>query len=464
MLRSSLFHVLRRLVLVLVGLASVVTLLVVWALAPHAARAASPHVDVVVLNSTIDASSLRLLTHAIDSARQDGARALVLEIDTPGGDLDSMKAMTQLELASSVPIIAYVSPTGGRAASAGAFVELSAQVAAMAPTTRIGASSPVTGTGSDLDSTLKSKIENDLVASITSIQERYGRNVPLATAMVTEARAYDEQTATQNHLVDLQAPDLPALLTTIDGRSVQLNGNHTATLQTSGVETEMLSASAWDAFYSLLLDPNIVFLLFIVALLGLYVEISHPGAILPGVVGAIALLLFLLGAGTLAPNWAGLGLMVLAFVLLVLDVRLPTHGVLTVGAVVSLVIGSLIFFDSGTSYGGVQLQPWLVYVAASMIGLIGLTLVIIIVRVQRSPVRNGVEGMAGRSVVSITALEPEGRVSYGGENWSAILDLPTTSVGQGTELQIVRVEGLRLVVRPLSAMSSSTLVHNNVKF
>jgi len=179
----------------------------------------------MAFNYDVGTVSSRVLARAIDTAQHDGAQALVIEIDTPGGDLDAMKTMTQAELASKVPIIAYVSPTGGRAASAGAFVALAAPLVAMAPATRIGASSPITSSGADIDSTLKAKIENDLTAQMTSMQERYARNVPLAVAMVTQARSYDDITALQQHLINIggsDAANLTTLLKTVDGRSVTL--------------------------------------------------------------------------------------------------------------------------------------------------------------------------------------------------------------------------------------------------
>ncbi|GAC1389171.1 MAG: nodulation protein NfeD [Ktedonobacteraceae bacterium] len=427
----------------------VLTMLIAFASTTRNVDAAATHVDVTTINSDIGPASLRLLTRAIDTAEHDGARALVVEIDTPGGDIDSMKAMTQEELASSVPVIAYVSPIGGRAASAGAFVTLAAHVAAMAPTTRIGASSPVTGSGGDIGSTLKSKIENDLIASITGIQTRYGRNVSLAVSMVTQAASYDDVAALKGKIVDARATDLPTLLNMVNGRVVKLNSGRSVTLQTAGTSIQTVDANALDAFYALLLDPNVVFLLFIVAMLGIYLEIAHPGAILPGVTGAIALLLFLFAAGSLTPNWAGLALMLLAAVLLVLDVKLPTHGVLTLGAVISLIVGALLFFNSGGPYSGTQLNPVVVYIVAGIVGLVGLMLVAFIVRARRMRVTTGVEGMIGATVIARTPLLPEGRVSYSGEDWAAVLDAPTAVADPGSRLQIVSVEGLRLHVQLL---------------
>jgi membrane-bound serine protease (ClpP class) len=390
-----------------------------------------------------------LLTRAIASAEQDGAQALVIEVNSPGGDLDSMYAMEQQELASNVPIITYVAPAGGHAASAASVVTLAAHVAAMAPTTRIGAASPVDSSGGDIGSTLKSKIENDLVAALTSMQNRYHRNVPLAVEMVTEAKAYDDSVAVQNKLVDLGAPTLSALLQAVDGRTITLNSGHQVTLRTASVQVQEINATVVDSVYSFLLDPNIVFLLFVIAMIGIYLEISHPGVILPGVVGAISLLLFLFAAGSLAPNWAGLALMVLAFALLVLDVQLPAHGVLTIGGVIALIFGALLFFNSGGPYDGPKVNPIVVYTAAGVVGLIGFTLVTFLVRAQRRRATTGTESMIGAKVIALTPLLPEGRVSYYGEDWAAVLDAPTISADAGSALIITGVNGLRLHVRPV---------------
>ena len=407
--------------------------------------AASPHVDVASLNSEINAASLRSLKGAINSAESDGASTLVIQINTPGGDIASMEAMKVAELNSTIPIISYVTPAGGWAASAGAFVTLAAQVAAMAPGTTIGASSPVDSSGGNLDSTMQAKVQSVLVSDMTSIQTRYGRNVDLATKMVTQAASYTDAQALQDNLIDVRATSLNDLLAQVNGRTVILASGPT-TLHTSGESIVTLSASPIDSVYSLLLDPNVLFLLFIVAMIGIYAELSHPGMILPGVAGAIALILFLFGAGSIAPNWAGLALMALAFVLLVLDVRLPTHGVLTVGAVISLIFGALLFFNSGGPYQGPQVNPVLVYAMSGLVGLFGFYIVTMVVRTLRRPVTTGREGMIGEKAITITPLTPEGRVSYYGEDWSAVLDNPEASVDPNTEVKIVAVDGLHLRV------------------
>jgi membrane-bound serine protease (ClpP class) len=420
----------------------------------HAASSGA-HVDVVTLNNDISPASLHYLTSAITTAESDGATALVVAINTPGGDLASMESMKIAELNSGVPIISYVSPTGGWAASAGAFVTLAAPVAAMAPGTTIGASSPVTSTGGDIGSTEKAKIEGVLTADMTSIQKRYNRSVDPALKMITNATAYTDQQAYDNKIIDLRASSLSDLLSQVDGRSVTLNTG-LVTLHTTGVSIQTISASTFDTLYSLLLDPNVIFLLFIVAVIGLFVEISHPGIILPGVVGAISLILFLFGAGSISPNWAGLALMALAFVLLVLDVKLTTHGVLTLGAIASLIFGALLFFNSGGPYAGPQVNTALVIGMAGFVGLLGLYVVMIIVRIRRQRVTTGTEGMVGAIAIAMTPLMPEGRVDYSGENWLAVLDNPAISLDPGSEVRIVSVEGLRLHVAPASEICSSS--------
>lgn len=443
--------------LLLPGVIAAILALIVFTVMARPASAASTatasanatsHVDVMVLNTEINPASLRYLTESIATAESDGAQALVIEIDTPGGDLDSLKAMTQAELSSTVPIISYVSPIGGRAASAGTFVTLAAPIAAMAPTTRIGAASPVDSTGADIGNTLKQKIENDLLQSLKGIQDRYERDFNNAQLMVTQAKSYDDASAINLHIVDLGATNLNTLLSAVNGKTVTLASGNTVTLQTSDVSVNMLNPSVVDTLYGFIIDPNIVFLLFVVAMIGIYLEISHPGAILPGTAGGIALLLFLLGAGSLSPNWAGLGLMVLAFVLLVLDLHVPTHGILTIGAVFSLVFGALLFFNSGGPYNGPQVNPVVVYVMAGVIALISFALIAVIVRTQRRRVTTGVEGMIGAKVKTLTALTPDGRVSYGGEDWAAVLE-DASSADAGVEVQVIDVEGLRLHVRPV---------------
>jgi len=445
----------------IVLIALVLAMVVSFVGASHPVSAASNQtVDVVALNSEINASSQSFITNAISTAESDGAQALVIEINTPGGSISAMQAITSAELNSTVPIITYVTPAGAYGASAGAFVTLAAPLAAMAPSTTLGASSPVNSDGSNLNSTEQSKVESVLTTMMTNMQQRYGRNVPLAVKMVTNAASYSDQVALNDGITNFVAANLGDLLTQADGKSITLANGRNVTLQTADASVHQISESLVDNLYSLLVDPNVLFLLFIIAIIGIYVEISHPGLILPGVAGSISLLLFLFGAGSLSPNWAGLALMGLALVLLILDIRLTTHGVLTIGAVISLTVGSLLFFNSGGPYHGGQVNPVVVYIMSGLIGCLGLYVVTVVIRTRRAPVNNGTEGMIGAKVTAITPLAPEGRVSFGGENWSAVLEPPTISVDAGSELRILAVEGLRLHVQ----LANSTLPPVNRRY
>ncbi|HET8839879.1 MAG TPA: NfeD family protein [Ktedonobacteraceae bacterium] len=235
--------------------------------------------------------------------------------------------------------------------------------------------------------------------------------------------------------------------------SVAQSASAVSVASNSSVDVTLLN-SGMDGLFALLTNPNVIFLLFILAIVGIYAEISHPGMILPGIVGAISLLLFMYGVGTLTPNWAGLALMLLSFALLVMDIYLPTHGVLTLGAVASLIFGSLLFFNSGGPYQEAQVNPLMVYGAGAFVGSLGLFIVSVVVRSRRKPVVTGPEGMLGARVIALTPLLPEGRVSYGGEDWAAVLDPPILTADAGSELRIVSVQGLRLHVQLATYLSS----------
>ncbi|HKS69646.1 MAG TPA: nodulation protein NfeD, partial [Ktedonobacterales bacterium] len=391
----------------------------------HAAPAASgDHLDAVTFTGDVDASSAHFLDGAISTAEHDGAALLLITIDTPGGDIASMEDIVQHELASTVPIVTYVAPQGAHAGSAGTFIALAAPVVAMAPDTRIGAASPVDSSGSDIGATLDRKIKNDLEALIRRVQTTYGRNPDLAVATVESAAAYDDQQAISQHLVNLSATSQDDLLGQLDGRDVTLASGSTVTLHTAGLAITTIQPSLADGLESLFLDPTVLFILFIVAAICIYLELAHPGAIVPGTIGAIALVIFLFGAGSIDPNWAGLVLMLLAIVLLAIDVRVPTHGVLTVGALISLVVGSLIFFNANVSEGAPGLSPIVIAGAAIGVGIVSLFVIIYAVRAQHWEVRTGGEGLLGQTATVLEPLAPAGRVRVLGEDWAARLAAP----------------------------------------
>lgn len=229
------------------------------------------------------------------------------------------------------------------------------------------------------------------------------------------------------------------------------------TLQSAGTVVSIFSANLANTSHSVLLNPNVIFLLFILAFTGIFVEVSHPGAIIPGAIGSIALILFFFGAWFLSPNWVGIAFMSFAFVLLVLDVKLPAHGILTLGAVISLIIGTILFFNSGEHSQYPQVNPILVFVMSGLVGLAGLYVVTLVVRTQRQFLKTGTDCMIGANVIASTPLHPAGRVKYKGEDWNAVLDDPSTDVDPGTEVRIVAVEGLLIRVQPVvNRLSDST--------
>jgi len=414
------------------------------------ARADGPHVDIVTFDGEVAPASTRYLSDAIDTAQHDGAVALVLKLDTPGGDLDSMKADVQKELASSTPILAWVGPQGAQAASAGTFLALAAPIVAMAPNTRIGAASPVTGSGANLPSTLDTKVKQDLTASIRRLQTTYHRQTAPAEAAVNDAKSFNDDEALANGMVNLQASSVDDLLAKVDGTDMTLSSGQTVTLHTAGAAQTEIEPTAANRIQGFLADPTVLFLLFILAAACIYIELSHPGAIVPGVVGALALILFLFSAGSIQPNWAGLALMLLAIVMLAIDVRAPTHGVLTVGALVSLVIGALIFFDTGANHEGPGLNPWALVGAVAALSAISITILSFAVRAQRRPVTTGVEGLIGQTASVIVALAPSGRVRLRGENWAARLASGDASAHVGDSVRVTGLDHMTLIVEPVS--------------
>jgi membrane-bound serine protease (ClpP class) len=419
-----------------------------------AANAKGAHVDVVSFDRNVNTASSRFITGAIQTARDDGSVLLIIEMDTPGGDLDAMKSITQAILASPVPVVVYVTPAGGRAASAGALIAFSAPIIAMAPGTRIGAASPIDSAGQNLPSTLDAKVKNDLLAMVRSVQKAYHRAVGPAETTVTDAASYTDQEALDNHIINLSATSRNDLLRQLDGTTVLLFSGKAIRLQLADAPVTVLEPTLADQVQAFFLDPTVLFLLFIVAAVSIYLELAHPGAIVPGTIGAITLLLFLLGAGALNPNWAGLALMLLAIVLLAVDVRVPTHGVLSVGALISLALGSFIFFDTGVSRGTQLLNPIIIGGVVIGVGLIALIVLQYAIRSQRWPVRTGSAGLVGQQATVLTPLAPDGRVRVLGENWAARLALPdgaaTPTIEAGATVRIVRVEGLTVLVEPVA--------------
>jgi membrane-bound serine protease (ClpP class) len=424
--------------------------LVAFIAAPPA-HADAPHIDLMAFQRDVDPSGARAVADAITTAEHDGATLLVITVDTPGGDLDSLDKIVRAELAATVPIATYVSPQAAQAASAGSFVTLAAPIAAMAPSTRIGAASPVDAAGNDLPATLKSKVEQDLEALMRSIQTDYHRSVAPAEAMITNATAYTDSEAMSQGIISLQADSLSALLGQLDGYTGVYSSGDSFTVQTAGLAVETLQPSIASVIETFLFDPTVLFILFVIAAICIYLELAHPGATVPGVIGAITLVIFLIGAVGISTNWGGLALMFLAILLLGIDTRAPTHGVLTVGALVSLVVGALIFFDTGSNVGAATVNLAVIVGVTAGVGLVALLVLRYSIGAQRRRVTTGTESYIGQVVTVIEPLAPVGRVNLLGENWIAKLSPKASEAGPlpaGARVRIVRVEGLMLLVEP----------------
>lgn len=387
------------------------------------------------------------LVTGIARAERDSAQAVVIQLDTPGGLDISMREIVKAILASRVPVIVFVSPQGARAASAGMFITMAAPVAAMAPGTSIGAATPVSigaesPTAGDTLGVMRAKMVNDAAAYARSLAQRHGRNADWAEQAVREAASLPAEEARRDSVVDLVSPTLEALLVAIDGRVVHLDRGESV-LHTAGVPVVIAAMSRRERVLVFLSDPSVAYLLFLAGILGLALELYHPGAILPGVVGAISLILAFFAFQGLPVHAAGILLILLGMVLFVLEVKVTSYGVLSIGGVTSLALGSLFLFgrDPATRVSlAVVLPAILVFAAATLV------VVWLAARAQRRPRLGGLDGMVGRIGEVVTALEPEGRVDICGEYWNAIASVP---VPRGSRVRVVRARGLLLEVELL---------------
>jgi membrane-bound serine protease (ClpP class) len=383
----------------------------------------------------------RLLRDA--SARN--ARCLVITIDTPGGLADTMRDIIQAILASPVPVVTYVAPEGARAASAGALIMLSAHVAAMAPGTNIGAAHPV-GIGptgeQGKDENMEAKVTNDAAAYARSIAARRGRNVTWAERIVRESISSTADEALRENVIDLVAPTIDDLIARLEGRRVEVAGD-ARTLQVTGAARIENLPTFRERFLSRISDPNIAYLLMLAGVFGLIFELQNPGSVFPGVVGALSLLTAAFALQMLPVNWAGAALIALAIVLFILEIKVTSHGLLTVGAVIAMIFGSLMLIDSPFPFMRVSLAviiPSVLFTALFFLFAVGMG-----VRAQRRRITTGSEGLVGmEGVARGTVGSDGGSVLVRGEFWNAVSDEP---IDDGARIEVVRVDGLRLRVR-----------------
>jgi membrane-bound serine protease (ClpP class) len=404
-----------------------------------------PKVLVARVDTPIHPAAANYLKKILRSAEQEGAALVVVELSTPGGLLTSTREMTSAILRSKVPVVTYVAPSGAQSASAGFFILLAGDVAAMAPGTNAGAAHPVGGEGQELPKTINEKAEQDARAYIRSLAGQRGRNAEKAEAAVSKSVSYTEKEAKDAGLTELIARDVPDLLKQLEGRTITRVGGETATLKLAGSRIETREMSRIEKLIGIVSHPNVAYLLFMAGLLGIYFELSSPGAILPGVVGGIALLLALYAFSVLPVNLAGLALIVFAIVLFVAEVKVASHGILAVGGAVALVAGSLLLFSGRGEETLYRIDLSLILPALVLtLAIVGL-LTWKTLELRMRPARTGLEGMVGEEarVVEEFGGAGRGRILVHGEYWDA--DGPS-GLAAGETVRVARVEGLRLRV------------------
>jgi membrane-bound serine protease (ClpP class) len=401
------------------------------------------HADIITIKAdgVVNPVMSEFISLSIDEAAREGADALVIELDTPGGLDASMRNIVQDIIASEIPVIVYVSPSGARAASAGVFITLSAHVAAMAPGTNIGAAHPV-GLGGKMDKTMLEKAENDAAAYIKSLAEKRGRNAEWAEKAVRESVSITEKEALKLNVIDISSPNLTSLLESIDNRTVELSiGKHT--IKTKGIPVRQKEMGFRHKILNIISDPNIAYVLMMLGFYGLFFELTNPGAIFPGVFGFISLILAFYSFQTLPVNYAGLLLIILAIILFILEITIVSHGLLTIGGIISMIIGSLMLFESPQPF--FQLSLKVILPAVFLTALFFSLSIWLAVKAYRRKPKTGVEGLIGITGTAKTDIYNEGMVFVHGEIWRAWSDIP---IKAGEKVIVEKVEELKLKVHP----------------
>ncbi len=408
-------------------------------------------IKAAILKITVDAPvhpiSAEYIIKSIDRAEAEDARLLVIVLNTPGGLDSSMREIIARILSSKVPVATYVSPSGARAASAGFFIALASDIFAMAPGTNTGAAHPVgiSMTGQAMDETMAEKVTNDAASYIKTLAEKRGRNMRLAEDAVRKSLSYTEKEAFDQGLIDLVAKNVEELKDYFDGRTIRRFDGEETRLELAGEPIVEVPMSARQKFLLTISNPNLAYILLMLGLLGLYFEFSNPGAILPGVLGGICLLLAIFSFQILPINYVGLLLILLAIGLFILEVKVQSYGILTVGGIIAMVIGSIMLIDAPVP----ELQPSLKFVipVAMSLGLIFAFLVFLVIRAHARKVHTGREGLVGEIGVAQTDLRPEGKVFVHGEIWNAEA---AGEILRGTKVRVVEVlENLRIRVQKL---------------
>jgi len=410
---------------------------------PWPSPAQKKQVDVIRINDAITPAVADFISKSIEQATKNRAECLVIEMDTPGGLDMSMRDIIKDIMNADLPVIVYVAPSGARAASAGVFITLAADIAAMAPGTNIGAAHPVAVGGGKMDRTMTDKVVNDAVAYIQSIAEKKGRNVKWAAQAVRESVSIPEKEALRIKIIDLIAKDLNDLLEKIDGKSVE-KPRGTIKLATKGLRTNVMEMGFRQRFLAVLSNPNIAYILMMIGLVGLYFELSNPGAIFPGVIGGICLILAFFAFRTLPVNYAGVLLILLGVFLFIAEIKVASYGLLTVGGLVSLALGSIMLFESPIPALRASLTviiPTVLFTGAFFIFAVTMA-----IKAQLAKPATGSEGLVGETGVAQSRISPEGKVFIHGEFWNAYAD---EVIEAGEKIRVLKTEGLKVKVEKL---------------
>jgi membrane-bound serine protease (ClpP class) len=400
----------------------------------------------IVINDTIQAATAERIARAIDQAAARKDAAVLIELSTPGGVMSDMREIMEKILASPVPVIIYVTPSGSRAASAGFFILESADIAAMAPGTNTGAAHPVGPFGGDIQGTMKEKVENDAAALMRSVVAKRGRNVEIAESAVRQSKSFTDNEALSQKLIDYVAPNDEDLFRQISGHPVKRFDGTFTTLNLAGAKEVTIEETVKEKILTFLMDPDIAFILLAIGALALYTEFNHPGAVWPGTVGIVFILLAVFALHLLPIRFAAVVLIFASFVLFALDAKFGTHGVLAIGGIATLVIGALLLVDTPIPEMRVHLGTAL----AVSIPLGGITvfLMSVALKARHNKVVTGVEGLIGEIGVAQTALSPAGKVFVHGEIWDAIT---SQDVLAGEKVVVEQVAGFQLRVKPVTA-------------
>jgi membrane-bound serine protease (ClpP class) len=406
----------------------------------------------IVVNDTIQPITQEYIARAIDEAQRRNDQAVLIEINTPGGLVESTRHIIEKITNSSVPVILYVAPSGSRAGSAGIFILEAADVAAMAPGTNAGAAHPVLigPFAPKLDDEMKRKIENDTAALMRSVASQRGRNVEAAESAVMESKSFTEQEALAQHLIDYVASDEQDLFRQMEGKSFKRFNGQEVTLKLSGQPVVPFGMTLKEQILSYLMDPNVAFILLAIGALALYAEFNHPGAVVPGTVGIVFILIAAFALNLLPTRFAALGLILAAFALFAAEAKFATHGVLTVGGIALITLGGLLLVDSPIPEMRVHL---LTALAVSIpLGLITAFLMGIALKARRNKMVSGAQGLIGETGIAQTALSPSGKIFVHGELWDAV---SSAEVPAGQTVVVRQIDGLLLQVEPVTATRNS---------